>query len=180
MTIQLYDWTLGNYPLSGNGYLSYVSSAAPYTDETKSQTIVSGATQFRNSTGYWKVKIKGVKSTSAQFRMRVDWVELQDSYASTGDTIPYKACQWYTIQAKGASGTSVPYIYVSLYANGTTVTFQNATDATPVPNPAWIRLDANGTFQLQLKSATSLGETFVLSAAVGTVVEQKTITQEAP
>jgi hypothetical protein len=179
VTIQLYDWTLGNYPLSGNGYLSYVSNAAPYTDETKSQTIVSGATQFRNSTGYWKVKIKGVKSTSTQFQVRVDWIELQDSYASTGDTIPYNACQWYTIQATGASGTPVPYVYVSLYANGTTVTFQNATDATSVPNPAWILLDANGTFQLQLKSATSPGETFVLSAAVGTVVEQKTITQAA-
>jgi hypothetical protein len=59
------------------------------------------------------------------------------------------------------------------------VTFQNATDATPVPNPAWIRLDANGTFQLQLKSATSPGEILVLYAAVGTVVEQKTITQAA-
>jgi hypothetical protein len=179
VTIQIYNWTLGDYPLSGNGYVSYVSSATPYADETKSQTMVSGATQFRNSTGYWKVKIKGVKSTSTQFRMRVDWIELQDSYASTGGTIPYKACQWYTIQATGASGIPVAYTYVSLYANGTTVTFQNATDAAPVPNPAWIRLDANGTFQLQLKSATSPGETFVLSAAVGTVVEQKTITQAA-
>jgi hypothetical protein len=179
VTIQIYNWTLGDYPLSGNGYLSYVSSAAPYTDETKSQTIVSGAAQFRNSTGYWKVKIKGVKSTSTQFRMRVDWIELQDSYASTGNTIPYKACQWYTIQATAASGAPVAYTYVSIYANGTTVTFQDATDAASVPNPAWIRLDSNGTFQLQLKSATNLGETFVLSAAVGTVVEQKTITQAA-
>lgn len=46
-------------------------------------------------------------------------------------------------------------------------------------NPVWIRVNANGTFQLQLKSAAGLGETFVLSAAVGTVVEQKTITQAA-
>jgi hypothetical protein len=181
VTIQAYNYTLGSYPSSGDGYISYNSSATPYTDELGSQIITSGATQFRNSTSpcYWKVKIKGVKSTSTQFQMKVNWIELQDSYAYTGDTVPYKAWQWYTIQATGASGNPVPFTYASLYANGTTVTFQNATDGTPVSNPAWLRLDANGTFQLQTKSTTSSGETFVLSVAVGTVIQQKTIIQAA-
>jgi hypothetical protein len=181
VTIQVYNYTLGSYPSSGNGYVSYVSNATSYTDETKSQTITSGATQFRNSTSpyYWKIKIKGIKSTSTQFQMKIDWIELQDSYAYTGDNVLYKAWIWYTIQATGASGNPIPFTYASLYANGTTVTFQNATSVTPVPNPAWLRLDVNGTFQLQIRSASSSGETFVLFAAVGNIVREKTITQVA-
>jgi hypothetical protein len=179
VTIQVYNYTLGGYPSSGNGYISYVSNTTPNTDETKSQTINSNPTQFRNSTGYWKVKIKGVKSTSTQFQMRIDWIELQDSYAYSGDAIPYKAWVWYTLQATGAGGNLLPFTYASIYANGTTVTFQNATDSTTIPNPAWLRLDANGTFQLQIRSTTSSGETFVLYVAVGNIVQQKTLTQVA-
>jgi len=180
VTIQVYNYTLGSYPSSGNGYVSYVSSATPNTDELSSQTITSGATQFRNSTGYyWKVKIRGVKSTSTQFQMRINWIELQDSYAYAGDNVPYKAWIWYTIQATGASGNPIPYTYASIYENGTNVILQNATDGTPVPNPAWLRLDASGTFQLQIKSITSSGETFVLYVAVGNIVQQKILTQVA-
>jgi hypothetical protein len=181
VTIQIYNYTLGGYPSGGNGYISYNSSATAFTDELGSQTLTLGAAQFRNSTSpyYWKVKIKGTKSTSTPFQMRLNWIELQDSYAYTGDNVPYKAWIWYTIQAYAVSGNPIPYTYVSLYANGTTVTFQNATGGTPVPNPAWLQLDANGTFQLQVRSTTSSGEIFVLYAAAGTVVQQKIITQVA-
>jgi hypothetical protein len=143
------------------------------TDQCINQTITSRATDFRNSTGYWKVEITGIAST--QFQMNINWIELRDSYAYVNDSIPYKAWVWYTIQATGASGNPLPYTYVSLYANGTTVAFQNATS--PVSNPAWMQLDANGTFQLQIESTTSSGETFVLYVAVGIVEQQKTITQ---
>jgi hypothetical protein len=180
VTIQVYNYALGSYPSSGNAYVSYVSSSTPNTDELGSQTITSGATQFRNSTNYhWKVKIKGVKSTSTQFQMRINWIELQDTYAYAGDNVPYKAWIWYTIQATGASGSPIPYTYASLYTNGTNVTFQNATNGTSIPNPAWLLLDANGTLQLKIRSTTSPGETFVLYAAVGTVVQPITITQAA-
>jgi hypothetical protein len=180
VTIQVYNYTLGNYTSSGNGYFSYISNVNAYTDETQSQTITSGTTQFRNSTtGYWKVKIKGVESTSTQFQMRVDWIELQDSYAYNGDNVPYKSWTWYTIQAIGANGTPIPCTYASIYANGTTVAFQNATNSMSISNPAWVSLDVNGTFQLQIESTTTQGETFVLYVAVGNVVTQKTITQAA-
>jgi hypothetical protein len=59
------------------------------------------------------------------------------------------------------------------------VTLQNATSGASILNPAWVQLDANGEFQLQLGSTTSSGETFVLYVSVGTVVQQKTITQAA-
>jgi hypothetical protein len=180
VTIQCYNYTLpGGYVSSGAGYISYTSNPTPNTDEWKSQNTTLNPTSFRNSTtGYWKVKIKGV-SNSTQFQMKVNWIELQDSYAYVNDIIPYKAWQWYTIQAIAVSGNPVPFTYASLYANGTTVTFQNAKDGTPVPNPAWLQLDANGTFQLQVRSITSSGEIFVLYVAVGTVVQQKMVTQAA-
>ena len=82
--------------------------------------------------------------------MKLNWIELQDSYAYANDTIPYKAWIWYTIQAIGVNSNPVPFTYASIYENGTNVTFQNATDGTTVPNPAWLRLDANGAFQLQI------------------------------
>jgi hypothetical protein len=175
VTIQLYNYMLGNYSSSGDGYVFYVSNLTN-ADQCVNQTITSSPTNFRNnSTGYWKVEITGVAAT--QFQMNINWIELQDSYAYVNDSIPYKAWVRYTIQATAASGNPLPYTYVSLYANGTTVAFQNATSGASVSDPAWIQLDANGTFQLQIESITSSGETFVLYATVGNIVQQKTITQ---
>jgi hypothetical protein len=187
VTIQLYDYTLGplgGYPLSGDGYLSYVSNSTSNTDELKNEQITSGSTRFRNSTSpyYWKVKIKGAKSTSTPFLMKIDWIDLQTTYSSTGDTIPYNAWQLYSMKATTTSGGPIPYAYVSIYANGTNIVFRNATDKTLIgnPTPTGVRLDKSGTIQLELKSASGSSETFVLYAVVGSLVGQKTVTQEAP
>ena len=175
VTVQLYNYALGNYSSSGDGYAYYVSNSTN-TDYCVNQTITANPTNFRNLTGYWKVEITGVAST--QFQMNVNWIELRDSYAYVNDSIPYSALVWYTIQATAAAGNPIPFTYASLYANVTAVTFQNAT-GTILPNPAWLQLDANGTFQLQVTSTNNSGQTFVLYVAVGTVLQQKTITQVA-
>jgi hypothetical protein len=60
------------------------------------------------------------------------------------------------------------------------MTFRNAVDKSSVQNPGWVRLDANGEYPLDLRSANGSAETFVLYASVGDVVGTKTITQEAP
>ena len=49
-----------------------------------------------------------------------------------------------------------------------------------VANPAWVRLDVAGEYQLEVKSASGSAESFVLYTVVGTVVGQKAIAQEAP
>lgn len=165
---------------SGNGYLSYVSSLTPNTNEMQSQTMASSPSDFKNSTGYWKVKIKGVKSTSTQFLMKVDWIDFETTYASSGDTISYNVWQWYAIKATSASDDPIPYSYVSIYANGTSVAFRNATDKTSIANPAWVRLDASGEFQFEIRSASVSAETFIVYAVVGSAVGQKTVVQEAP
>jgi hypothetical protein len=185
VTIQLYDYTLGplgGYPLSGDGYLSYVSNSTSNTDELKNEQITSGSTRFRNSTSpyYWKVKIKGAKPTSTPFLMKIDWIDLQTTYSTTNGIILYNAWQLYSIKATTTSGGPIPYAYVSIYANGTLVYFRNVTDKVDIGNPAWVRLDAGGQLMLEVKSASGSGETFVLYAVVGSIVGQKTVTQEAP
>ena len=94
--------------------------------------------------------------------------------------ISYNAWQWYTIKATTANDDPIPYAYVSIYANGTSAAFRNVTDKTSIANPAWVRLDATGTFQLEIKSTSGTAETFVLYAVVGSVVGKETILQEAP
>ncbi len=179
VTIQFYNFTLGNYSTSGNGYLGYVSSATPNTNELKSQAEISSPDDFKNATGHWRVRIKGVKLTSTQFLFKVDWVDFETTYSTTGSTVPYNGWQWYTIKATSASGGPIPYAYVSIYANGTSVDFRNATDKVDIGNRAWVRLDAGGQFMLEVRSANGSAETFVLYAVVGSIVGQKTVTQEA-
>jgi hypothetical protein len=77
VTLQLYNYTLRDYPTSGNGYIAYTSDSTPNTDENKSQTINVNPTDFRNSTGYWKVKAKGVKAGVTQFDSKADLIELK-------------------------------------------------------------------------------------------------------
>ncbi len=85
VTLQLYNYTLDGYPTSGNGYTAYTSDSTPNTDETESQTINVNPTHFRNATGYWKMKVKGVKTTDTQFDSKIDWIEFK--VAKTTGTI---------------------------------------------------------------------------------------------
>ena len=112
--------------------------------------------------------------------MKADWIDFETTYSTNGSTIPYNVWQWYTTKATSANGDPIPYAYVSIYANGTGVAFRNATDKASIANPAWVRLDARGEFQLEIKSASGSPETFVLYAVVGSIVDEKTIAQEAP
>jgi hypothetical protein len=75
VTLQLYNYTLNDYSTGGNGHIAYVSSDAQNTDEKKNQTITSNPAHFRNATGNWKIKVRGVKATDISFDLRVDLVE---------------------------------------------------------------------------------------------------------
>ena len=89
VTLQLYNYTLGNYPTGGNGYIAYTSNDAPNTDETKNQTVTVNPTHFRNATSYWRMRVKGVKATDEQFDLKVDWVEFKAVIAS-GTLLTFK------------------------------------------------------------------------------------------
>jgi hypothetical protein len=80
VTLQLYNYNLGQYPTSGDGYISYTSSATSNTDETKSQTITTNPTHFRDGSGGWKIKVKGIKSTATQFDFEGDLIKFEVTY----------------------------------------------------------------------------------------------------
>jgi len=81
VTMQLYNYAQG-YPTNGNGYLTYISSATADTDETKTQTITTNPTDFRSSSGEWKIKIKCVKTSDIKFDFKADWIEFKPTYYS--------------------------------------------------------------------------------------------------
>jgi hypothetical protein len=73
-TFQLYNYQTTTYPTTGDGYMS---DTIGQTDATKNQTIISSPTDFRDSSGNWKIRIKGVKPTDIQFELKIDWVEFK-------------------------------------------------------------------------------------------------------
>jgi len=83
VTLQLYNYSASQYSTSGDGYITYISSSTANTDETQTQAIITNPTHYRNSTGEWKIKIKGVKTTNSPFDLKVDWVEFQVASANT-------------------------------------------------------------------------------------------------
>jgi len=78
-TFQLYNYQTSQYPTSGDGYMADTISM---TDVTKNQTITNNPTDFRDTDGNWKIKLRGIKATDTQFELKVDWVELK---ATTSD-----------------------------------------------------------------------------------------------
>jgi hypothetical protein len=70
-TFQLYNYQTDQYSTSGNGYMTETIGT---TDVTKTQNITTNPTDFRNSTGIWKMKIKCVKTTNSEFDWKADLV----------------------------------------------------------------------------------------------------------
>jgi len=138
VTLQLYNYTLGDYPTSGNGYISYFSSATPNTDETESQTITENPTHFRDATGYWKMKVKGVKATNTSFDFKADWVELSPTIEYTGyrldsngtftidlSTYPLAYIETVEIQLRYMANDTVENWYLKAY-NWTDTTYSDS------------------------------------------------------
>lgn len=81
VTIQLYNHNTLSYPSAGEGYLSYVSGAAD-VKEQKSQLIANSPENYRNGTGWWKLRIIGDKVTSTQYDMNIDLISFLTAYYS--------------------------------------------------------------------------------------------------
>jgi len=116
VTIQLYDWTVDSYPQSGDGYFNYNNGTANI-DQTYSLNIATDSARFKNLIDQsWKVKIKGVKSTSTLFDLNVDWIEL---YPQAREGYPIET--W--LYNYGKIDTTVSSVYI----NGLSVDFTSAT-----------------------------------------------------
>ncbi|RLI08767.1 hypothetical protein DRO42_05720, partial [Candidatus Bathyarchaeota archaeon] len=82
VTLQLYDYSAGSFPSSGDGYLAYTSSPMPNTDETRSQNITSSPTNFRDASGGWRMRITGTKAAATPFQLSLDLAR----FTPTGST----------------------------------------------------------------------------------------------
>jgi hypothetical protein len=78
-TFQLWNYQTGQYSPSEDGYMTDTIGT---TDVTKTQTITANSTHFRDSSGNWKMKVKGAKTTMAQFDFKADWIEFKTTYYS--------------------------------------------------------------------------------------------------
>ncbi|MEM3514751.1 MAG: hypothetical protein QW495_05450, partial [Candidatus Hadarchaeum sp.] len=128
VTIQLYNYALGRYALSGeNGYLSYTSGAAN-TDENKILSVTVNPENFRDADNNWKVRITGVKATSTPFDLKVDLVQF------TAGSRPRYSLAWqqnienvrttydnnndnYTLKIKGKTSGDLENIGVYVWKN---------------------------------------------------------------
>jgi hypothetical protein len=118
VTIQLYNFTSGSYQTSGIGYFAYVSSPTSNTDENAAQSTNAGATDFRDAAGYWKLKIKGVKSEAAQFDFKADFVQVFEEKRGTQLTLENEgSLTCHVISVWVVNSTQHQRITVDLYLN---------------------------------------------------------------
>jgi hypothetical protein len=180
VTLQLYDFNSSIYPTSGNGFISYTSDAIPGTDEWLNQTITLNPEFFRNSSGHWKIKIRGVKSTTNKIEGNVDWIQFKPRFECPANNILYGEWQEYRIRGLTTEGEPISYAYTSIFNNGTFVQTQDAITKAILTNPDWVYLDEQGEYYLEIKSTNGTTDTFFLKVIIGSVIGEKTITQQPP
>jgi hypothetical protein len=78
-TLQLYNYATHQFSTVGNGYLDDLLGQ---TSVTKTQSISTNPTDFRDTDGSWKVKLTATKATDIPFKLQVDLVE----YKATSDS----------------------------------------------------------------------------------------------
>ena len=74
LVLQLYNYNAGQYPASGDGY---ISTTIGTTGALLDQTITTNPTYFRDNLGMWKLKIRAVASVSSSFTISVDLARFQ-------------------------------------------------------------------------------------------------------
>ncbi|MEM3000013.1 MAG: hypothetical protein QXX34_05775 [Candidatus Bathyarchaeia archaeon] len=101
LTLQLYNFAAGGYPTSGDGYITTILNT---TDFTMQQIITANPTNFRNRTGYWKLKVTAAKVPSTPFDLKLDMVrfspevtnyalEIEEQWTNVNATNPrYDLC----------------------------------------------------------------------------------------
>ena len=143
-TIQLYNYALGAYPTSEDGYIEYTSSAASNTDETKGQIITTKPTNFKDASGNWMIKIKGVKSTASRFDFKVDLIGFETTSIAPPDVavsnVTLSSTSVYSgeivtinVTVNNEGGTTETF-NVTIYANNTEIGKQTMSNLTSGAN----------------------------------------------
>jgi hypothetical protein len=180
MTIQLYDYEAQEYSAIGEGYLSYTTSSTPGTDEKYSETVYTNPARFVNSTGYWKVRICGSKTTINKTQCNIDLVEFEPLYMLPGETVEYNDWTEHAYKVTGLNGDAVKFGSFSIYHNATSVDLRDSDTLQAISNPDQLLLDVNGEYYFDLRSSNLNDETFSLGCTIGDQNIEKIITQTAP
>jgi hypothetical protein len=161
VTLQLYNYASGQYPTSGDGYMSAIVGT---TDVTKLQAITTNAADFQNSTGYWAIKITAVKSTSTQFDMKLDLVrfspevtnyalELEEQWINVNATDPRQDLCIKT----GALGSEP--LMVQVRSGASWITVINALQPNTWNNVSVTPYITSSTFTIRFKGSNDVSDT---------------------
>jgi len=180
VTLQMYNYSGGQYSTSGDGYLTYLSDSIPNTDELFNQTIISNPERFRGSNGTWKLKIKGEKNVGTPFQMDVDWIEFKPRFEGLGSTIQYDNWQEYRIRCLTWENEPLSYGYVSIFINGTIPSLRDALTQVPLTNPCLVSLDENGEYHFEINSMNPVEEEIAIKTVLGSIMGERCITQQSP
>ncbi len=148
-TLQLYNSATGQYPTSGDGFMT---TSLGTSDATKVQTIVTSPANFLNSSGYWKVNVTAVKTGSTPFDLNLDLVKYSPDVANYALNLQE---QWLNINATnlrqdlciktGTMGTEplmVQIFHAGIWKNLMTLTsnYFNNVSLTPYINSATLTI----------------------------------------
>jgi len=79
VTIQVWNYSSSVYATSGEGYLTYISTGV---NETKLLSINTDP-QFYTSSGYTKINVTGINSTTTQFQQKINQIKLAYEYSAS-------------------------------------------------------------------------------------------------
>jgi len=146
-TFQLYNYQAGSYPTSGDGFMT---DNIGTTDVSKTQTISTNPTDFRDASGNWKLKIKGVKTTATPFDWKGDLVKYEVHWGVVGFNLNLRVRDWdLTDNVQGAEvykDTDVKVSDNNGWANWTLVA------GTVQIKVKWYGFWVNGTFSVTMDS----------------------------
>jgi len=157
VTIQLYNYALGEYPTIGNGSIAYTSDAIANTDETKSLTITADHQHFRDFAGNWKIKVRGVKNTITQFDFEADWCKFEPGHWSE-----YTVSTEFLFSTLAPNTTQLNFTVVSQYnmtGIGVTIHVWNySASAWATGGEAYLEYTSSGTNETKMLSINTYPE----------------------
>ncbi|MEJ5327266.1 MAG: hypothetical protein WHU54_03320 [Candidatus Bathyarchaeia archaeon] len=161
LTLQLYNFATGQYPTSGDGFMT--ATVGNTTDLNMTQTITVNPTDFRNSSGYWKIKITAAKATSTPFYMKFDLVrfspevtnyalELEEQWTNVDITNPRQDLCIKT----GALGAEP--LKVEVYSGASWITVINSLQPNTWNNVSVTPYITSSTFTIRFKGSNDASD----------------------
>ncbi|MCJ7762831.1 hypothetical protein MUP38_05180 [Candidatus Bathyarchaeota archaeon] len=191
--LQLYNYHAGQYPTSGDGYMT---GTVGTDDVTMSQNITANPTYFRDGSGNWAMKIKIVKATAQQFDWKGDLASFttphttgytcEVEFSGTSDTQSWMQLDWtadLSFTTPDVTTTLQLYNYAASryptsgdgYITGTLGQTDVTKNQTITANPTNFR-DTNGNWTMKIRGTKATDTPFELKIDW---IEFKTIISKA-